>query len=91
MILPLRVLGSDVHKLDLGRDGDGADLVAHVLLQLLDQALAAVTPGIEDAVGVDDVALEFVRHADHGGLGHGRVAHQRALDLGRAQAIAARP
>ena len=34
------------------------------------------------------LALELVGTADHGGLGHRRVADQRALDFHRADAVA---
>jgi hypothetical protein len=65
MILPLRVLGKEGTKFDLGRHGDRADFVAHMLLELFDQSASLpVTPSVENAVGVDHVALQFVGHAD---------------------------
>ena len=42
MILPERVLGSSGDDHDLARLGDRADLLLHVLAQLLDDVLAAV-------------------------------------------------
>ena len=39
---------------------------------------------------VDRLAPAVVGHAEHGGLGDGRVAHQRRLDLERVDVLAAR-
>ncbi len=44
--------------------------------------------GAQNHVGMDGVALDLVRQADGGRFGHGRVADQGALDLGRAQPVA---
>ena len=88
MILPERVLGSDVHERHLLGPGDGSDVLGDVLAQFLGQRLGWCIPGSEDAVGVDGLALDLVGQADGRGLGHGRVAHQRALDLRGPQAVA---
>ena len=39
-------------------------------------------------IGVDALALQVVREADDGGLGHFRMGDQRAFDLGGAHAVA---
>src|SRR5690606_36381119 len=55
----------------------------------LAQVLALLFTGHEGDVGVDALALDVVREADHGGLGHLGVQHQRAFDFGGADAVAA--
>src|SRR5690606_41518501 len=57
-------------------------------LPILPQLVGVLGAGGRRHVGVDALALDVVRHADHGGLGHLRVEHQRALDLGGAHAVA---
>jgi hypothetical protein len=60
-----------------------------MVLQLVYQPVAGLEAAAQDAVGPDHVAAHLVRHADHRRLGHGGMADQRALHLGRAQAVAA--
>ena len=43
---------------------------------------------VRDHEAPDRLALDLVGDADHGGLGHGGVQRQDALDLGRAEALA---
>ena len=46
MILPLRVFGSSGVSMIWRGLGDGADLVRHVVAQLLDQLLAGLAVGV---------------------------------------------
>ena len=89
MILPERVLGRPgAHWIRSGV-AVGADLLAHLLHQILAQRLARLDALLERHVAVDALTLDVVRIADHRGLGHRRMGDQRALHLGRAQAMAA--
>ena len=72
---------------DVGR-GDRPDLLAHPGDQLLAQLVGRVLAGLERDVGVDALALDVVREADDGGLGHLQVGDQGAFDLGGADAMA---
>ena len=63
--------------------------MAHVLLQFVNQLVSSLVTGAQDAVDPDDIAAQLVGHADGRGLGDGGMADQRALDLGRAQPVAA--
>ena len=49
-------LGQIFHKIDDGGYSDWADLMADVLLQVADQTVVSLDAGIENVVGVDDVA-----------------------------------
>ena len=44
-------------------------------------------PAVSTHVGVDALALDRVREADHRRLGHRLVRHERALDLGGAEPV----
>jgi hypothetical protein len=57
-----------------------------MLDQLLAQLVGRLLAGHQRDIGIDALALDVVRVADHGGLGDLR-AHQRAFDLGRAHAV----
>src|SRR5262249_38738351 len=81
----LRQAGGPLDDVGLG---ERADLAAHVLDQLPAQSVGRLRSDHQGDVGVDALALDLVRVADHGGLGHGRVADQGALDLGGAEAVA---
>ena len=52
-------------------------------------ASLGVSPGDQGHVGVDALALEVVREADHRGFGDLRMRDQRALDFRGAEAMAA--
>ncbi len=78
MILPLRVLGSAAGEANVVGHGQRADLPADVLLKLLPQLVAGVAAGGERDEHRHGLALQVVRPADGRGLGHRRVAHQRA-------------
>ena len=60
-----------------------------MLLQLRHQGVIAAAAGLKGHEGHDPLALELIGHPHHGGLGHGRMAHQGAFDLHRAQPVAA--
>jgi len=76
-------------EVDLLGPGDGPELVGHLLLELVLEGAGGRRSGLEQHEAVDGVALELVGQADGGGLRHGGMAHQGALDLGRAQAVSA--
>src|SRR5690606_35167672 len=65
------------------------DLGAHLLHQFLAQVLALLLAGHEGHVGIDALALDVVRKADHRGLGDLGVQHQRAFDFRGPDAVAA--
>ncbi|OIQ74476.1 hypothetical protein GALL_438730 [mine drainage metagenome] len=70
--------------------GEGANGLPHLLLERADQLFlpaAARVIGIEDDIAVDALALDGMGVAHHGGLGHGLMRHQRALDLGNGHAL----
>src|ERR1700712_2243953 len=79
-IFALRVFGSAVVK----RISAGAKALPRPRPQLL----ARRAPGRQDAEAPHDLALDVVGHADGAGLGHGRVADERRLVLGRPDALA---
>ncbi len=81
-------LGQAGRELDEVGRGDRADLLAHPGDELLAQVLARLLAGHQRDVGVDALALDVVRVADDRGLGDLRVGDERALDLGRAHAVA---
>ena len=93
MILPERVLGRPGAIWMRSGVAMGADHLAHLLLAARRRARPRRWPsysGVRMHVGEDALALDLVREADHRRLGDRRVRHQRALDLGRAQAVARR-
>ena len=88
MILPERVLGRPgAHWITSGV-AIGPISLRTQADQLLAQLLGRLLAGLQRHVGVDALALDVVRVADHGGLGDLGVADQRALDLGGAEAVA---
>ena len=56
--------------------------------QFLAQLLARLLARHQRHIGVDALALDVVRIADDGGFRHLRMRDQRALDFGRAHAVA---
>src|SRR5450759_3310123 len=80
-------LGQAGGELHLVRRGDGADDLAHVHDELLLEIVAGLHAVVEGHVSVDADALDGVRVADHGGLGHLGMADQRAFDVRRADAV----
>ncbi len=62
--------------------------MGHVLAQLLPQARLRLHVAPEGDKGHQGLALERIGPPHHGCLGHLRVAHQRALHLGCADAVA---
>ena len=70
MILPERVFGRPGENWIWSGEAIGADLLAHMRDQLLAQLLARLLAGHQRHVAVDALALDVVRIADHGGLGH---------------------
>ena len=88
MILPERVFGRPgAHWITSGR-GDRADLLADPGDQFLAQRFGRLDAGLQRDVGIDALALDVVREADHGRLGDFGVRDQRAFDLGGAHAVA---
>ena len=80
MILPERVFGQRGRELDFLRRGERADVVAHLLVELLAQLVVAFLARIERDEGVDRLALDVVRVGDHrrfGDLGVRRPASFR--------------
>ena len=69
--------------------GDRADLRSHSALQFDCQVGAGIETVLEQYEGVDALALDLVRVTDDGGFGAAGMADQRALDLGRAESVAA--
>ena len=89
MILPLRVFGrASVNRMSSGRASAPMSL-RHVRLQFLLQLVARRDALLERDEADDPLALEVVRPADHRRLRDLRVMHQRALDLHRAEPVAA--
>ena len=87
-ILPLRVLGSSATKRTASGANDLPRRLGDALAQLRAQPLFMPAAGTGDDEGEDDLALKAVGHAHRGRLGHGVVAVEDRLDLGRPQALA---
>src|SRR5690606_24380538 len=68
--------------------GARADLLAAPLDQPLATLVRGLLAGVGRHIGVDALALDLVRVAHPRRLGDLRVGDQRALPLGRAQAVA---
>ena len=89
MILPRARLRQRVGEADRVGPGELADLLVDVLRELRLQVLRVVARLQRDEYD-ERLALELVGPADGRGLGDRRVAHERALDLGGADAVARR-
>jgi hypothetical protein len=57
-------------------------------LELADGSRSGSNSADQRDVGVDALALDVVREADHGGFRDGLVFVDRAFDFGRAEAVA---
>src|ERR1044072_1016501 len=68
--------------------GDRADLAPNLLAQLRRERVARCEPRDEGHRGVNALALDVVRIADHRRFGDGRMGNQRRFDLGGAHAMA---
>src|SRR5262249_42690214 len=77
-----------VHYPDGTGSGDRPELVPDVLDQLPLELRRGLAPRAEDAEGLDALALDRIGNADDRRLGDGRVADQRALHVGGADAVA---
>ena len=88
MILPERVFGRFGRELDQIGRGDRTDLLAHPVGEFLAQLFGRLLAGHQRDIGVDALAFDVVRIADHGGLRHFRMRDQRRFDLGGAHAMA---
>ena len=88
MILPERVLGSPGAHWMMSGLAIAPISAAHSATSSARNCSVGSTPCIGRDVGVDALALDVVGEADHGGLGNLLVQHQRALDFGRAHAVA---
>ena len=75
-------------ELDQIRRRNRADLAADPVLQLLLEVLARRDALHQRDIGIDALSLDVVRIADDRSLGDAVVRDQRALDLGRAHAMA---
>src|SRR5690606_32736219 len=75
-------------ELDLLGHRDRADRLADVLAQGSDHLLVAAVAGAQRDEGLDRLAGDLVRLADHRSLSDRRVADQRAFDLTGTQPIA---
>ncbi|CUH54119.1 hypothetical protein SHM7688_03589 [Shimia marina] len=74
--------------MDQIRAGDGADFGAHPGAQLFHQLLRGLLIVHQGDIAIDALALDVMRIAHHGGLGHGRMGHKGAFHLRRAHAVA---
>ena len=88
MILPLRVCGRCVPEIDLLRRDRRPEPLAGVAEQFPAQLLARLVARLQRDERLDHLARHRIGLADHAGLGHGRVLHQRALHLERADQVA---
>ena len=88
MILPERVLGRPGAHCSQSGEAIGPISLRTPAHQFHAQVVARLGAGDQGDIGVDALALDVVRRADHGGLRHLIVRHQRALDLGGAHAVA---
>ena len=90
MILPERVLGSaSVKRISSGRASAPISL-RDVAAQLLLQLVGRLALAFERDEGDDALTLQLVGAADDRGLRDRLVRDERALDLHRAQTVAAR-
>ena len=89
MILPERVFGRPGANWIRSGEAIGADLLAHPADQFLPQLVGRLLAGHQRDIGVDALALDVVRIADHGGFRDLRMRDQRRFDFGRAHAMAA--
>src|ERR671927_68931 len=80
-------LGQAVHDLDFARIGVIADDTARHVLDLRHEVRPRRPAGPQRHVSLDDVALQSVRLADHGGFGDGRVVQNGAFDLEGPDAV----
>ena len=76
MIFPLRVFGSVAVKTIL-YDGNGPELVPHVLFKLVDELRSLGGSLFEDNKRLYNLPSDRVGFADHGCLRHRRVARNR--------------
>ena len=88
MILPERVLGSaGVNWIFSGAASAPMSLRTSWFSSLRKRVVAFLA-GVQRDEGVDRLALDLVRKADHRGLGDHGMGDQRAFDLGGADAVA---
>ena len=88
MILPERVLGRPGANWILSGAAIGPISLRTQPTSSLRSVFRRLLAGHQRDIGVDALALDVVRIADDGGLRHLGVRDQRALDLGRAHAVA---
>ena len=88
MILPERVFGRPGANWMRSGEAIGPISLRTQLHQFLAQLLARLLAGHQRDIGVDALALDVVRIADHGGLRDFRMRDQRGLDFGGADAMA---
>src|SRR3984957_7568301 len=81
----LRQIGRELDE--IGR-GDRADLGAHPLHQFLAQGFARLLARHQGDIGIDALALDVVRIADHSGFRDFRMRDQRGFDFRGAHAVA---
>ncbi len=88
MILPERVFGRLGANWINSGEAIGPISLRTQLHQFLAQVLARLLARHQGDIGVDALALDVVRIADHGGLRHFRMRDQRAFHFGSAHAMA---
>ena len=66
---------------------DWTDFVAHMQDEFAHQCFAAFKPYFERDIGINALALDFMRAANHSRFGDGGMADQRAFHFRRAHAV----
>ena len=88
MILPERVLGRPGANCTISGEAIGPISLPHPGDEILAQLVARLMAVDQGDIGENALALDVVREADDGGLGHAFMRDERAFDLGRAHAMA---
>ncbi len=87
MILALRVLGNSAAKKISSGFAIEPIFVETCAINSFFQRVAGGDPFLQRDERGNSLAFDFVRLADHGRFGHGRVIHQRALNLECGDAV----
>ena len=91
MILPLRVFGRrSTNAISFGRDRRAEALAGEADQLDAERRRSARSRRCSDDERLDELPGDRIGLADHARLGHGRVLHQRALDLERPDEVAGR-
>ena len=81
-------LGQVRNNKDRFRRGEGTDALAHLLHQVAAQLVVNLVAVLDGDEGVDGLARELIRDADHGGFADGLVLDEGGFDLGGREAVA---